>query len=50
MKVTLVGRQLPQGNVMEMKFFILTALMSVIAAFARAQRPAPPPIPAQPEG
>ena len=49
MKVTLVGRQLPQGNVMEMKLFILTALMSVIAAFAHARR-SPPAVPAQPEG
>jgi hypothetical protein len=48
MKVTLVGRQLPQGNVMEMKLFILTALMSVIAAFAHVRR-SPPPVPAQPE-
>jgi hypothetical protein len=48
MKVTLVGRQLPQGNVMEMKLLILTALMSVIAAFARARR-TPPPVAAQPE-
>ncbi len=49
MKNTLVGRQLPLGNVMEMKLFILTALMSVITAFARARRPSPPPVPAQPE-
>jgi hypothetical protein len=48
MKGTLVRRQLPQGNVMEMKLFILTVLMSVIAAFARA-RHSPPPLPAQPE-
>ena len=50
MKVTLVGRQLPQGNVMETKLFILTALMAVIAAFARARSPSPPSVPAQPEG
>jgi hypothetical protein len=49
MKVTLVGRRLPQGNVMETKLFILTALMAVIAAFARARGPSPPPVPAQPE-
>jgi hypothetical protein len=32
---------------MELKLFILTALMSVIAAFARARRPLAP-VPAQP--
>jgi hypothetical protein len=48
MKITLVERQLPQGNVMEMKLLILTALMVVIAAFARVRRPSPP-VSAQPE-
>ena len=33
---------------MEMKLFILTALMSVIAAFARARAPSAS-VPAQPE-
>ena len=49
MKITLVERQLPQGIVMEMKLLILTALMAVIAAFARTRGPSPPPVPAQPE-